>query len=153
MPPTLVECGFYRNFVLLLISFWWSLPPFWAPFGGLGLSFAPLGPLLAPLGPKSEKLRLGNELGKNSECKSQFIWSVICTFFRKKTVWGCFFRGVFFWVVSLWFFGRPWVPRNNENQAKPLYCCTKIRFSKNQKFLSRSRCLASFWLSFWCLWP
>ena len=45
------------------------------------------------------------------------------------------------------------MPSNYENHAKPLYCCTKIRFSKNQKLLSRSRFLASFWLSFWCLWP
>ena len=55
------------NFVLLLVSFWCSLPPFWAPFGPLVLSFGTLGPSFGALGPQVRKMtpreRIGREFG------------------------------------------------------------------------------------------
>ena len=41
-------------------------------------------------------------------------------FSLKKSVLGRLFRRLLFGVVFLWFFGRPGIPRIQENQAKPL---------------------------------
>ena len=80
-----------------------------------------------------------------------FILSSIFTLFRKKSVLGRLFRRSVFCIVFLSFFGRPGVPRNHENQAKPWYDCTKTRFSKNRKWNVWNRLWESFCFSFLCL--
>ena len=144
---------FSIQFVSLLVPFWCSLPSFWVPFGALGLSFGILGPSFGALGPQVRKITPRERIGREFGVQIGLHLEPNFHSFSKKNGFGSFFSRFIFLSRFLWFFGRPGVPRNYENQAKHLYCCTKIRFSKNQKLLSRSRFLASFWLSFWCLWP
>ena len=108
---------FFIDFHMILVSFWLPFDAFWCLLAPL---WHPLGSFLAPLGPKLEQWPLGGELGENSWSKSELVLGLFFTLFGKKSVLGRLFRRSVFCIVFLSFCGRPGVPRNHENQVKPL---------------------------------
>jgi hypothetical protein len=110
----------------------------------LGSLLAPLGPLLAPLGPKSEKSRLGNELGENSESKSDFIWSLIFKVFPKKRFWAVFFEVCFSELFFYGFLAAPGCPVTMKIMQNPCTVARKLGLAKIRNFSPG----VDFWLHF-----